>query len=172
MSNRKTKHDGCTTGLWQDQPGGSGCHAQAQLERVFPHHHVNRNQHAQSKFERGTHFNCHLLVVHPSRCTPVTCVFFARRLSRSPSRTQARCSMTRLCRGVRLSHFGYQRGVTGEGGPTCFIGPSPPYITDFGARVARQRCPILRAGRTNLPRRTMCIKCSTGIPEAMHISDS
>jgi len=53
--------------------------------------------------------------------------------------TQARCSMPGLNRGTRLSHFGYQQGMTGEGGPTCFIGPSPPYITGFVAHPAMNR---------------------------------
>jgi hypothetical protein len=45
--------------------------------------------------------------------------------------------------GLRLSLCGYRRG---EWEARHNVGPSPPYTTGFGARVARQRCPVLRAG--------------------------
>ena len=45
------------------------------------------------------------------------------------------------------------------------VGRSPLYITGFGARVARQRCPILRAGMNNLPRTTAHIKLPAGIQQ-------
>jgi len=49
---------------------------------------------------------------------------------------------------LRLSLYRYRRGDW-EARPEA--GPFPPYTTNFGARVARQRCPILRAGTTSLP---------------------
>ncbi len=63
--------------------------------------------------------------------------------------------MARLDPGLRLSLFGYQRGKE-EARQT--VGHSPPYITGFGARVARQRCPILRAGTDSLSHANTSIK--------------
>jgi len=59
------------------------------------------------------------------------------------------CQSDALADGrLRLSHFGYQR----RGGKARLnAGPSPLYTTGRGARVARQRCPILRTGRNRVP---------------------
>jgi len=60
----------------------------------------------------------------------------------------ARLSAPHIVLEVRLSLFGCRRGVWEARHDTR---PSPPYTTGFGARVARQRCPILRAGTSSLP---------------------
>jgi len=64
---------------------------------------------------------------------------------------------------LRLSPYWYRRGEW-EAQPEA--GPSPPYTTGFGARVARQRCLILRAGTTNLPLTTLWGKLPAGTHKA------
>ena len=66
---------------------------------------------------------------------------------------------------MRLSLCRYQRGERREA--RCSIGLSPLYITALGARVARQRCPILRTGRDNLSHTIAPIKLPAGIRNAI-----
>jgi hypothetical protein len=69
---------------------------------------------------------------------------------------------------MRLSLCGYQRGEEGRPDNPWAGRLSPLYITGCGARVARQRCPILRAGRENLPRTALSIKLPAGIRNAIN----
>jgi hypothetical protein len=60
--------------------------------------------------------------------------------------------------------------TSGERREARRIGRSPLYISGFGAQVARQRCPILRAAKPSLPRTTRHIKLPAGIHKAINAS--
>jgi hypothetical protein len=64
-------------------------------------------------------------------------------------------------------------GANGEGEKARHrAGPSPLYTTGCGARVARQRCPILRAGMNKIPDVTGMNNLSVGTRKAINAVQS